>query len=65
MQDTGTPWSSLGHAWSRSIILRYLSRFLFPVQIDLFCECASVQDLSPGNIEEAEEAEPDDEFKMP
>lgn len=22
-----------------------------------------VQDLSPGNIEEAEEAEPDDEFK--
>lgn len=27
------------------------------------CVCVSQQDLSPGSIEEAEEAEPDDEFK--
>lgn len=27
------------------------------------CSCVSVQDLSPGSVEEAEEAEPDDEFR--
>lgn len=28
-----------------------------------FTECSWWQDLSPGSVEEAEEAEPDDEFK--
>lgn len=27
------------------------------------CVCVWWQDLSPGSVEEAEEAEPDDEFK--
>ncbi len=37
--------------------------FYFQSRLTYSVNVLPVQDLSPGNIEEAEEAEPDDEFK--